>query len=109
MSIAIDPIVAVDAMVLVCGLRDDGPAEKCKKAQWLFRQFTARKTQVILPSVALAEYLTNVQAADQPNVIAELKERFLIMPFDETCAVWATELFRHGLKMRTKGVEGGRA
>jgi predicted nucleic acid-binding protein len=109
MAIAIDPIVAVDTMSLIWGLRGQGPKEKCKLAQWLFRQFTIHKTQVVLPSIVVSEYLTaEPDASKHANIIAELDKRFLIFPFDQRCASTAAILFRKGQALRTKGKAGGR-
>src|SRR5258706_3267638 len=100
MPVDIKSIVSVDSMPLVWCLRTQGPAEQCARAQWLFDQFTKRKTQIILSTVVLAEYLTLVDKANHPNVIAELKNRFLVLPFDERCASTAAALFKMGQQMR---------
>src|SRR5215212_2973238 len=99
MPVHIKPIVSVDSMPLVWGLRKQGPAEQCARAQWLFDQFTKRTTQIILATVVLAEYLTVIDKANHPGVIAELKNRFLIMPFDDKCASTAAALFKTGQQM----------
>jgi predicted nucleic acid-binding protein len=109
MDLAIPPIIAVDSMVLVWGIREVGPEEKCKNAKYLFEQFTKRKTQVIVPAVALSEYLTAIAVAAHDNVIEQMKKRFLLMPFSPECAALAASLFQTGQQMRAKGVAGGRA
>ena len=104
----IDPIVSVDSMTLVWGIRKEGPEEQCLRAKWLFGQFTKRRTQVIVSAVAVSEYLTAIEQASHASVIAEMEKRFLIMPFNEHCASLAASLFQMGLKMRLKNEPGGR-
>jgi predicted nucleic acid-binding protein len=105
----IDSIVAVDSMTLVWGLRRDGPEEKCRRAKWLFDQFSAHKIQVIVPSVAASEYLTATDPSTHAGIIAAMEKRFLILPFDQHCASMAANLFQMGREMRVKGEPGGRA
>lgn len=109
MVINIPPIVAVDAMTLVWGIRRQGTEQQCRKARWLFDVFTARKTQVIVPTVALSEYLTAVDPAHHEAVIDAMNKRFLIRAFTTECAPIAATLFAAGTQLRAKGVPGGRA
>ena len=109
MAIDIPSIVAVDSMTLVWGLRDVGTDQQCRDAKFLFSQFSARKTQVVISAVSVSEYLTAIDHQQHEAVIAVLAKRFLIQPFTPDCAALAAVLFCRGQKMRTKGVEGGRA
>src|SRR4051794_23710227 len=105
----IPPIVSVDSMTLVWGIREDGPGDDCQRAKWLLGQFEAHETQVILSTVALAEYLTPADPAAHPGMIAELDRRFIIVPLDRDCAALAAELWRIGQAQRPKNIPGGRA
>jgi hypothetical protein len=49
-------------MTLVWGIRKDGPKEKLQRAQWLFRELEDARAQIVLPAIALAEYLTPIPA-----------------------------------------------
>jgi hypothetical protein len=109
MAIQFPPIVAVDSMTLVWGLRNIGSEDQCRNAGWLLDQFTRRKTQVILPSVALSEYLTAFDPAQHEAVRETLGKRFLFRDFTDDCAPLAAKLFRSGSKMRVKNDPGGRA
>lgn len=96
-------------MTLVWGIREDGPDEMCRKAKHLFNEFTREKTQVIVPSVVLAEYLTPASQSAHETIIEEINERFHIKPFDEACTSEAARIFQVGKPMREKGKEGERA
>lgn len=109
MAIDIPPIVAVDSMTLVWGLRQVGTEKQCRDAKWLFDQFTARKTQVILADIAVSEYLTAIDPEQHSQVVETLKKRFLLCPFTTDCASQAAKLFRAGKQLRVQGIPGGRA
>jgi predicted nucleic acid-binding protein len=113
MPLSIPPIVAVDSMTLVWGVRGDrtegdGADGQRRNANWLFQQFTERKTQVIVAAVSVAEYLTPLDSAKHRAAIDVLNQRFLLQPFTSDCAALAADLFGRGKKMRVGGVPGGR-
>ena len=99
----IDAIVAIDSMTLVWGIREEGPDEMCRRAKFLFSEFTREKTQVLLPSVVVAEYLTAAAKSSHEAIIDELKDRFHIVDFNEHCTSDAAHLFQIGKPMREKG------
>jgi predicted nucleic acid-binding protein len=102
-------LVAIDTNILVWGIRRQGPHEKQERAQWLFQELEESQAQVIVPTVALAEYLRPFNTAEQrTEIIAQFEERFLIMPFDTRCTSLAAWLFNKGQELRQSGVEGGR-
>ena len=103
-------LVAVDTMVLVWGIRKEGTDRQRKRAKWLFEQLEEDNAQIIIPSVALSEYLTAVEPQHHADVIARLTNRFLVHPFDLRCASVAASLFRKGkaqLSLRSR--KGARA
>ncbi|NOX57876.1 MAG: PIN domain-containing protein [Planctomycetes bacterium] len=102
-------IVAVDSQILVWGIRKQGDEEQNKQAKWLFQELGESGSQIILPSVALSEYLTKVEEDEQRSVIAKLTTRFIVAPFDVKCASLAAILFAKGKKNRPKGVAGARS
>lgn len=108
MNTAKDHIVAVDTMILVWGIRRDGSEEQVKQAGWLFKELDDNDTQVLVPSIALAEYLTPCDPATHSDVIAPLAKRFIIAPFDVKCAALAARLFLEGKQDRQMGVENAR-
>ncbi|MCH7703062.1 MAG: PIN domain-containing protein [Planctomycetes bacterium] len=108
MSTSDSPIVAIDSMVLVWGIREDGDWEQIERAKWLFLELEEQGAQVLLPSVALAEYLTPVDVDKQGEVISTLNTRFIIPPFDVKCAALASRLFRQGKSRVKKGAKDSR-
>ena len=58
---------------------------------------------MILPSVALAEYLTPIDLVHHKEVIAALTKRFIVPPFDVRCASLAASLFAQGKDLRLRG------
>ncbi len=95
-------------MVLVWGVRHEGTEAQKKRAKWLFEQFEQERPEVIIPSVALSEYLTPVQTGKRSEVIAELSSRFVIAPFDVRCAALAARLFSEGKEARLMEVPNAR-
>lgn len=102
-------IVAIDSQTLVWGVRKrDGTANQLQRAKWLFQQLEAQKAQIVLPAIALAEYLGHIDQADHVATIAAISERFLIMPFDVRCTSLAAQLFNAGNVGRPKGKPNSR-
>lgn len=101
-------MVAIDSQILVWGIRKEGDEEQNKRAKWLFQEFEQEGSQIILPSVALSEYLTKVQENDQKDVVASLTTRFIVAPFDVRCAALAATLFSRGASSRPKNKKGAR-
>lgn len=103
-------LVAVDTMVLVWGIRKEGTDRQRKRAKWLFEQLEEDDAQIIIPSVALSEYLTPVEPQRHADVIAQLTNRFLVHPFDVRCASVAASLFQKGkTQLSPKPKKGARA
>lgn len=102
------PVVAVDSMALVWGVRKQGPPGQLKRAKWLFELIDEERAHVIVPSICLAEYLTPLAEENHRNVIAALNERFMIPPFDMQCASLAASLFNQGKVSRTMSTDSSR-
>lgn len=109
MEIDIPPIVAVDSMTLVWGIREQGTEEQCNRAKWLLSKFTARKTQVIVSAMVLSEYLTAIDPVNHAAVLVPMGKRFLLRSVTPECSPIAASLFQLGSQMRVKGAAGGRA
>ena len=107
-SANIGQIVAVDTMILVWGIRKVGDENQIKQAAWLFRGLDDIDAQVIVPSVALAEYLVPFDSQKHADVVAPLARRFIIAPFDVKCAALAARLFVEGKQDREMSVENAR-
>ena len=101
-------MVAVDSMTLVWAWREEGPKQQIQKAKWLFQRLEDDSAQVILPSIALSEYLTPMPPRQHRDVIAALSSRFIIAPFDVRCAGLSAQLFAEGKDLRTMSRKGVR-
>jgi predicted nucleic acid-binding protein len=83
-------------MTLVWGVRKEGPKESLERAKILFQNFERDKSQIIVPSIVVAEYLTAVDVNKRFDVAAAIGARFLVMPFDIKCTALAANLFSDG-------------
>lgn len=101
-------IVAIDSMVLVWGMRGEGSQDQIKRARWLFLELEEEKAQVLIPSVALSEYLSAIAVAKQAEVVAVLSRRFVIPPFDVRCAALAAKMYQEGRTDRGKTTKAQR-
>ena len=101
-------IVAIDSMTLVWGVRKQGTDEQIQRAKWLFEMLEEEKSQIVVPTVAVAEYLTPIPSNDHAAVLAAMRERFLLAPFDVRAASLAAQLFGEGRIVRTVGKPGAR-
>ena len=101
-------LVAIDTMVLVWGIRKEGGEEQKKRAKWLFDRLHDEKAQILVPSVAVCEYVTPVEPEKRNEVIAALSSRFIIPPFDVRCAALAAQLFKDGKSTRKMDSPGAR-
>lgn len=103
------PLVAVDTMALVWGVRKEGAPEDQERAEWLFEELDEQEAQVLIASVVLTEYITPVSPDNHQDVIAALNQRFIIAPFDVRCASLAASLFSQGKKSRMMSVKHARS
>lgn len=95
-------------MTLVWGIRQSGPADKVKRAGYLFQQLAQNDAQVIVPSVVVAEFITPIPTeVERTRAVAAISERFRIEPFDAQDAILAVRLWNEG-KNRLKGIKGSR-
>lgn len=101
-------ITAIDAMVLVWGIRQDGTTEEVKRAAWLFNTLERDNAQIILPATALSEYLIPYGPSEHADIIAQLSRRFFLAPFDAKCAAMAARLFSRGKAGRPMGQKNSR-
>ncbi|NJO55607.1 MAG: hypothetical protein HC834_03755, partial [Rhodospirillales bacterium] len=85
-------LVAVDTMTLVWGVRKQGTSEQRERARWLFDRLEGDHNQILIPTVAVSEYLTHVDRGNHLDVIEQLNKRFILAPFDVRCASLARTL-----------------
>jgi hypothetical protein len=102
------PVVAIDSMTLVWGVRHEGDPDQLKRAKWLFGQLEQEQAQIIVPAVCVAEYLGPADPDDHAAILAAISARFIIPPFDVQCASLAARLFNAGRSGRPKGTADSR-
>lgn len=102
------PLVAIDTMILVWGIREDGTAEQRKRVYWLFRKLDDEQAQIVVSSVSVSEYLIRVEPAKHAEAIAQISSRFIIQPFDARCVSLAAQLFVDGKAQREMGKDDAR-
>ncbi len=86
---------AIDAHILVWGLRKQQPPEP-ERATYPDRCAKLIKTlssPVMIPSVALGEYLIGCDPDDRNSQLAEIEKNYYIPPFDTKAAAIAAELW----------------
>ncbi len=84
-------------MTLVWGIRKKGQADKVEHAKYLFAQLEEEEAQIIIPSVVIAEFVIPFKTRkEREDVIARMRNRFLIAPFDARDAALAAELWLAG-------------
>jgi predicted nucleic acid-binding protein len=97
-------VVAIDSMTLVWGIRKTGAAkEKIEHAGYLFMALDKEESQIIIPSIVLAEYLTPIRDDEQrARTAAAIGDRFFVVPFDAKDALLAARLFNDGKTNRQR-------
>lgn len=103
-------IVALDTMTLIWGMRKKGDAAGVKHAKYLFQTLEQEEdTQIVVPSVVIAEFVTPLKSnAERTEVVARMRERFLIAPFDAQDAILAADLWNRGKTSRQMKRQGAR-
>lgn len=91
-------IVGVDTTVLIWGWRKEGTAEELDRARWLLEKFEADKSQIVVSTPVLAEYLTPSPQREHAGIIAGLNTRFFLTTFDIVAASLAAGLFKTALE-----------
>lgn len=89
-------MVAFDTMILIWGVRRQAPpgredlVDRCVD---LIKHLKEDRTTIMVPSLAVAEYLVHFSAEDQKIQQAIIGESFFVAPFDMKAAAIAGELY----------------
>lgn len=102
------PVVAIDSMTLVWGIRQVGSPEQLRRAKYLFDLLDDQGAQIIVPSVVVSEFLVCIEPERHAAIIATISSRFLIAPFDARCASLAATMFVAGKGGINKGQPNAR-
>jgi predicted nucleic acid-binding protein len=96
-------------MTLVWGIRKKGQADKVRHAKNLFALLNKEEAQIIIPSVVVVEFIIPFKnQKKREEVIAQMRQRFIIAPFDARGAALAAELWWHGRNKRQMRKHGAR-
>ncbi len=112
-------LVAIDAQVLVWAVLRSRQEQKdlskrdqemVRRAGWLIDDLEREEAQVVVPAIAVAEYLTPIAPERHRYVLGKVSARYFIAPFDVKAVSIAASLFSIGQKLRAdkKGTEGNR-
>ena len=75
----------------------------------LFQHLERDKAQILIPSIVIAEFVIPLNSRkEREEVIARMRDRFIIAPFDAKDAALAAELWREGKKDREMKKQGAR-
>jgi hypothetical protein len=75
-------IAALDAMILTWWMRDDAPQDMKERVQWLVEELEEEKATIIVPTVALSEFLRGIQPKYHGQVIEFFRIRFVLAEFN---------------------------
>lgn len=97
-------------MSLVWGLRSihSDDAEMEERAAILLRQLEEDKAQVVVPSIVLAELLTDMDEEKHSEFIATMSGQFFIAPFDVRAASLSAQLYMRHRNLRKKKAKNDR-
>ncbi len=86
----------IDTMILVWWIRQEasaGQEEMIKRAQWLMTNLEEEKTDIMVSTVTVAEFLRGSPKHQQQAQASIIEETFICMPFDKRSAYMAAEHF----------------
>jgi predicted nucleic acid-binding protein len=78
-------IACVDTHILIWGIQREatpGQEEMIPRAQALLAQLERDRTQVVVPSVVIGEFLIGLPASEQPRYQDIISRRFVVVPYD---------------------------
>jgi predicted nucleic acid-binding protein len=101
-------IAALDAMILTWWMRDDAPQDMKERVQWLVEELEEEKATIIVPTVALSEFLRGIQPKYHGQVIEFFRIRFVLAEFNVQAAAIASRLIQHRSLESTEGKPGAR-
>lgn len=98
-------LVCLDTHILIWGLKHEaepGQEEMIARARALLESFDKDNTQVMIPSVVLAELLINIPSEQHLGFISELERKFMIIPFDSGASLKYADLWNTKKQIRNE-------
>src|SRR5689334_14537208 len=89
-------MIAIDTQVLIWGFKKKATPNRrhmIAKADELFRQVSAQRDRILIPSLVVSEALVKYSDSDREAVLAALGKRFFIAPFDARATSIAARLY----------------
>lgn len=87
-------LVCLDTMIMVWGVHQTSKptqAHEIRKAIALLEQLEREKVNILIPTVALGEFLIKIPTEHHLTTINQFTRRFLLAPYDaQTASVFAT-------------------
>jgi hypothetical protein len=91
-------LVCLDTQVLIWGVQErakSGQEEMIQRAKYLFSEFTQAKTKVLIPSIAVGEFLLGIPSNIHGVFLSKLGEGgFIIAPYDLQAAARFAALWK---------------
>ena len=81
--------VCFDTQILIWGVqRTSKPsqADMIKRTETLLKQLDRNKTRIVVPSIALGEFLLGIPLEQHMATVAIFKKRFMVAPYDAQAA-----------------------
>lgn len=94
-------IICLDTHILIWGIKQQaspGQENMIHRAKNLLYTLEDSHSQVIVPSLVLAELLMPVEEKDYGKLLAEISKAFMIVPFDAQAALHYASLWKHWRK-----------
>jgi len=89
-------MICFDTTPLIWGMQDTDPHPVTKmnieRTKAYLSSLAEQKERIIIPTPVLAEYLVKIPVADHVDAITQLRDLFLVYPFDERAASVAAHL-----------------
>jgi predicted nucleic acid-binding protein len=90
-------IICLDTNILIWGIKKVAPPgqeDMIYRAQDLIQKLDKSSSQVIVPSLVLAELLMPVKEEDHGKFFADISKQFIIVPFDTQAALHYATLWK---------------
>jgi len=98
-------VVCLDTNILIWGFKKEasiGQESMILKAEHLIRSLTESKTDIIIPSLVLAELLMAVEEENYGDFLSNMNKQFMIVPFDTRAAFHYGKIWKQWKEQTTQ-------
>lgn len=99
--------VCIDTHILIWGVRKHatpGQEPMIQRAEMFLEYLEKSNARVLVPSIAIGEFLVGVPEERQPVVLEALQDRFRIVDFDPVAAALAAKLWQTRKQLLTASI-----